>query len=293
MVRRENGAVLTAEAELCRSQTKISAVAFLRYYPGSWSLHAYRVYPIMVLLRSLALATVSVVGAIGALYVRNEGWRAGSELTAVAEERRVRRTNNVARRRRRTAAKWLHKHGQPRACEHPFVWRLFAEMGDHPLDRDYYTIAHRRLARWFSELPTIDETLGKIATTILPPRPAEDVGPALDEWLTNHKACKDKLALELKADTMAFQQRYGDMGAIIVRPPPEVTYRYSCQIIEGAIQMRVEDLEESQNILRSEEVRTAGIDQLSWFQQFTLWRRGVVGITEIASKPPAIPSGTP
>lgn len=245
------------------------------------------------MIRNKIVTAVCAAGMLGALVVGLRLLETDPELELVAVERSQRRRDSDVRQRRRTAAKWLHSHGQPRASRHPFVWRLFAEMGDHPLNRDYYAIAHRRLARWFSELPSVDESIDRVAKSILPARPDEGDAVALDEWLTNYEACKEMLILELREDAMAFAERYCGLEWLVVRPPPEVVYRYSCQIIEGAIRMRVEDLEVSQNVLRSKEVRTAGTDQLSWRQQFALWRGGVIGFPEIFSKPPSVPSGTP
>lgn len=203
------------------------------------------------------------------------------------DEHRVNKKATNKRLVKRLAAKWLAKYRQPRMIDHPFVWKLFTEMGEHPLDREYYAIAHRRLGRWFSELPTFESKVEGMAKDLVGDVPDDEL--LMADWLNRLEFEKERLLLEFESNPHEFYLYGREHRWEILQPPTAFTYRYSCQIIEAAIAMRVTDLEESQNILRSVDVREAGTDTVSWRTAFHTWRTGLT--SWFTTKPPSTGPG--
>lgn len=236
----------------------------------------------MVGYSTLIFATFLAGGALSCLTEENEVVQDLEQQRANA--RRARR-NSERRQLRRTARKWLAEHDMPKAVDHPYVYRLFTEMGDHPLNRDYFIIAHRRVARWFDEGWTMKAAASSIAAKLY-----GDI-PDTDEEKVEFEAFEaflvDDISQAFSEDPCGFLAEWKHVVPSI-QPPPAIAKRYACQIIEAAIAMRVEDVEESQNVLRSQDVRLLGTDNVSWWTIFQTWRAGLTGW--FPRGPPPIPA---
>jgi hypothetical protein len=180
--------------------------------------------------------------------------------------------------------------------EHPFVFRLFTEMGDHPLNRDYYTIAHRRLRRWFDELPSIYDACRPTIERELGPREIEDDDSddgsgnpqdvdeeqeRLHQWDEDYRERMEELLAEYEADPIGFARDYFQPG-VFVRPPPAIIYRTSCAIIAAALVMRADDLNETQYELGREEIVAAAREGPDLHPRGGLapWAAGIVSIAQ-------------
>lgn len=248
---------------------------------------------------ALPIAAVSIAGylAVQAYEAYHEG-RQLAELEGgylEANRRRDERTTRISDRRvRRAYAQWMRLQGFNGPEEHPFAYRLFAEMGDHPLNRDYYAIAHRRLRNWFEELPKITDLVRPIAQQRMGrarPETVEDVegeddleaneeladnpqGDNLLDLEERQMRAVDRLVVEQEhwdeqfrthvgillqqytEEPREFTARHLDAG-VIIRPEPALVYRSSCAIIEAALSMRANDLSISQYYLGREEIVAA------------------------------------
>jgi len=231
------------------------------------------------------------------------------ELALLGEQRLQSQASAERRRLRAVAGHWLAQHRQPRTIDHPFVFRLFAEMGDFPLGREYYTIAYRRLARWFREHDDIDAVIDEIVeeTVLGDPvnrrRPAERIvqgageppdeeAPLLDERPDPLEEERVRVKAELRdfhyRNPLEFCTRYREHIPHVLRPPEHMIYRISSQIIEAAIALRVRDLEDTQNVVASEVVQRAADRTTSFSQRLWLLRAGVIpwyGIFGQSSQP--------
>lgn len=224
-----------------------------------------------------------------------------AELDSLAESRVRRQAAAERRRLRSVAGHWLSQHQQPRTLDHPYVFRLFAEMGDFPLGREYYTIAYRRVARWFKEEKSIEDCIDRCITEVIGPPPApvtpRDEGPeegVLDEARAEYDAREARMRLELiaqyKKDPLRFCQQWSDFlfnngeRVYVLRPPDNLIYRISSQIIEAAIALRVDNLEVTQNVVASEVVQRAADRSTSFGERLWLLRAGVIPWTRVFSQ---------
>lgn len=204
--------------------------------------------------------------------------------------RRRRKLSTERRQLRRTAAKWLAEHNYPVARDHSFVFRLFTEMGDHPLDRDYYVIARKRLARWFAESWTYQAAAKALTEHRIGVRPdPEDDPDGTREFDEAYEEAKLEVLAGMREDPVGFSSQWSHVFPS-VKPPVEVEYRYSCQIIEAAIAMRVHDVEVTQNVLRSRDVRELGTESVGFWNKLRTWKAGLTGWVPRA--PPSLPAGS-
>jgi hypothetical protein len=172
--------------------------------------------------------------------------------------------------------------------DHPFVYRLMVEMGDHPVNRDYYVVARRRLHRWFRELQPLSEVLSKIVLETLGDRP-EYPGPGQDDYDMAKGCLLNELKQEFKDDPWKFQEEHRvHIPDLLLRPPPDSDYefRFSSQIIEAAIALRIRDLDEEQRLLASEEVARAGNAYTTWRERWWLLRAGVIPPWRVFARDP-------
>lgn len=186
--------------------------------------------------------------------------------------RQEREGRNADRKSRRLYAQWMKIQGFEEPESHPFVYRLFAEMGDHPANRDYYAIAHRRLRRWFDELVKIDVLIKDMVLRMYGPEPnpeAEEVDVVVNPqdvdivpltprqvWFDNVRRETSHLRAYYEDNPVGFVEEFVLAGTL-VQPPHNIIYRTSCVIVEAALAMRARDVSESQYYLGREDILAA------------------------------------
>lgn len=217
----------------------------------------------------------------------------------------------VARRRvNRAVGRWLAENEFPRARNHALVIRLVVQMGDHPFGRDYWVIAKKFVFRWLNEGLELRQAAESELVRRIGSRPVAPVSPKKEEDSPKRGNRKRKgkasggstLAEEAAADLRRRQEDWdyqlhgliGDMtdeyaadpfgfsenwATLLpaVKPPPVVLNRFINQIIEAAIAVRVDDLDEAQNIFASNVVREAGNFKGTWWVRFVTWSQGLTG----------------
>lgn len=227
-----------------------------------------------------AVVTTAVIG-VGYLaystYVEAVDARAlavtvGNGYVEEDDRRQERAGRNADRRARRLYTQWMKIQGFEEPSDHPFVYRLFAEMGDHPANRDYYAIAHRRLRRWFDELVKVDVLIKDMVARKFGPEPVDDaeevdvvdnpqdinVEPltARQVWYEQVRRETELLRDYFEDNPVEFVSNFALAGTL-VKPPDRIMYRTACVIVEAALAMRARDVNESQYFLGREDIVAA------------------------------------
>lgn len=258
--------------------------------------------------------SAGVVGACFLIYAAYKEAQLARDLARVegngpeveAANRRARLDRQTDRKTRRLYKQWMKVQGYEEPTDHPYVFRLFSEMGDHVRNREYYTIAHRRLRRWFDELPTITALIKPVVERRigLPPADEErhlidlpfvDAGEnpqgeaVIEMHLTRgqiyderYREAASVLYAEYEADPRQFARNYLMPGALI-RPTGPVVYRASCVIIEAALTLHAEDINTSQYFLGQEHMMAAALERVDALRLrggLGMWAAGLVSLRQ-------------
>lgn len=174
------------------------------------------------------------------------------------------------RKTRRVAARWFKSQGTLDPVEHPFVFRLHAELGGMPLNSDWRLAGTRRLQRWFNELPTLEMAIGKHMKVIVGEEPTrqdflDEDGEVIEAafraaWL----AWKDQWELVLDEQRARYRENPRQwtirmLGADHpgLRPEPGTEYRLCQQLLAATLKMRAEETNVDRYVLGLDEIQEA------------------------------------